>query len=134
MFFSRILASVIASGVEERNRPLVHMIATIVGDIVFTLLGSFVVAYYSRKREFRADAGSAKITSKQNMILALQRLQAIYERPARLMMTDNEEESKDALAALKISGRKKSGGILSLLSTHPPLELRIQTLQKAARL
>lgn len=133
LFFSRILASIIANGVEERNRPLVHMIATIVGDIVFTVLGSFVVAYYSRKREFRADEGSAKITSKQNMIAALQRLQAIYERPQRFM-AENDENSKDALAALKISGRKKPGGILALLSTHPPLELRIKALQKAARL
>ncbi len=133
LFFSRILASVVANSVEERNRPLVHMIVTIVGDIIFTVLGSFVVAYYSRRREFRADEGSAKITSKQNMIAALQRLQAIYERPQQ-RFAQNNDDGRDALAALKISESKKAGGILALLHTHPPLEARIKALQRAARL
>lgn len=133
LFFSRILASVIANGVEERNRPMVHMIATIVGDIIFTILGSFVVSYYSRRREFRADEGSAKITSKQNMVAALQRLQALYDRPQRLAYAE-EGDDRDAMATMKISSKKRPGGILALLSTHPPLEDRIKALQRAARL
>lgn len=136
MFFSRILASIAANSVEERNRNIVYFAVSMVGQILFTILGSFVVAYYSRVREFRADQGSAKITSKQNMIAALQKLQALYEHPSHAAR-DNEDEvgGKDAIAALKISGKKgKGGGLLALMQTHPPLELRIRALQRGSRL
>ncbi|MBX2987043.1 MAG: protease HtpX [Bdellovibrionaceae bacterium] len=122
-FFSRLLASVIASNVEERNRPLVQMLVTIVGDIAFTMLGSIVVAWFSRRREFRADRGGAQYAGRQNMINALRRLQSVYERP------EAEEGGRDALAALKISHREP-GGLMALFMTHPPLEVRIEALQQ----
>ncbi len=128
MFFSRILASVIANGVEENKRPLVYMVAAIVGDIVFTLLGSFVVAYFSRIREFRADRGSAQLGSKQNMIAALRKLQMLQNNPRMQMIAEQTEDGKDAIAALKISSRGR-GGILALMRTHPSLEDRIAALQ-----
>lgn len=128
MFFSRILASVIANGVDENKRPIVYFVATIIGDIIFTILGSFVVAYFSRKREFRADEGSAQIGSKQNMIAALRKLQALHNHPRMKMMAEESTDGKDPIAAMKISSRGR-GGILAMLSTHPSLEDRIAALQ-----
>ncbi len=122
MFFSRILANIIASNVEERNRGMVRFIATIVGDIAFGLLGSMVVSYFSRLREFRADAGSASISSKENMVLALRRLQAVYELPI--------PPEEGATATLMISNRRREG-LAGLFMTHPPLEERIAALEKS---
>lgn len=126
-FFSRILANIVASNVDEKFRGVVHFMCVIIGDILFTFLGSFVVASFSRAREFRADAGGARLASRESMIGALRKLQATLNRD------QNSEETglgRDPLASMKISSRPKSGGILALLMTHPPLEVRIQALQK----
>ncbi|KYG62837.1 protease HtpX [Bdellovibrio bacteriovorus] len=120
MFFSRILANLVASNVEERYREIVRFAVTILGDIAFTLLGSIVVNYFSRRREFRADAGGAKYSSRENMIAALQKLRSVYDLPIP------PEEGQTA--TLMISNRDK-GGIAKLFMTHPPLEVRIQALQ-----
>jgi heat shock protein HtpX len=128
MFFSRILASIAANSVDENKKHMVYFIATIIGDILFTLLGSFVVAYFSRRREFRADRGSAEIGSKQNMVAALQKLQMLTNHP-RMQMAEATQDGKDAMAAMKISSGRR-GGILALMSTHPPLEERIAALQR----
>jgi Zn-dependent protease with chaperone function len=121
MFFSRILANLIASNVEDRYREIVRFVVTILGDIAFSVLGSVVVNYYSRKREFRADAGGAKYSSRQSMIAALQRLQSVYELPV--------PAEEGATATLMISNRPR-GGIAGLFMTHPPLSERIATLQR----
>ncbi len=120
MFFSRILANLIASNVEERYRSVVQFAVTIIGDIAFSILGSIVVNYFSRRREFRADAGGAKYASRESMIAALQKLRAAYELPI--------EPEKGATATLMISNRDK--GIAGLFMTHPPLEERITALQR----
>ncbi len=122
MFFSRILARLIASNVDEKYSNIVYFACTIAGDIMFTVLGSIVVNSFSRAREFRADAGAAKFSSLDNMIAALQRLQLISQRPF-------EGEEKDAFATLKISSRPK-GGLAALFMTHPKLEDRIAALRK----
>jgi heat shock protein HtpX len=122
LFFSRILAGIVASSVDERSRGMVRFLCTIVGDIAFTLLGSIVVNFYSRKREFRADAGSARISSPGNMIAALQRLQAFHGAPP---------ESDDRMATLKINGREKRGSLADLFMTHPALSERIAALEHA---
>jgi len=101
---------------------LINMVLTIVFDIVFTILGSIAVSYFSRKREFKADLGSARIAGKDKMIAALQSLQRGITGPV-----DNRGES---MASLKISTHKK--GFLHLFATHPSLEDRIAALQKAA--
>lgn len=124
IFFSRLLASVIAANVEERNRPMVQFAVTIIGDIAFTLLGSMVVAWFSRQREFRADKGGAKLAGRDNMVAALQRLQSLSGLQMQV------EDEKDAMAALKISHIKR-GGVASLFHTHPPLEVRIKALLSA---
>jgi heat shock protein HtpX len=118
LFFSRIISSIIANQVEERSRAAVRLIATLVLDIVFTILGSIVVNYFSRQREFRADYGGAKYAGRDKMINGLRRLQSQYE----MIPADNS-----ALSTMKISN--KSSGIMALFSTHPSLEERIKRLQ-----
>ena len=118
IFFSRVIANVIRQLVDERISGLVFFVATIVFDIVFSILGMFVVAWFSRAREFRADAGAAKLSSRGNMIAALQRL------AANKGLVD---ESQPQLATMKISGAR---GWMALMSTHPPLEQRIAALQQ----
>lgn len=124
MFFSRILASIVASNVDEKFRTVVHFAAVIIGDIAFTLLGSIAVNYFSRRREFRADAGSAILTAAGTMVASLKKLQAMHELPL-------PNEAEGATATLMINNRSRQG-ISRLFMTHPPLEERIQALQKRA--
>lgn len=121
MFFSRILANLVASNVDEKFREIVRFAVTILGDIAFTLLGSIVVNYFSRRREFRADAGGAKYSSRENMVAALQKLRSVYELPI--------PPEEGMTSTLMISNRDK-GGIAKLFMTHPPLEVRIEALQR----
>ena len=119
IFFSRVIANIIRQLVDERISTLVFFVATIVFDIVFSILGMVVVAWFSRAREFRADAGAAALSSRQNMIAALQRLQVNQQ------LVDN---SQPQLATMKINGSRS--GFMALMSTHPPLEARIAALQQ----
>jgi heat shock protein HtpX len=127
MFLSRVLAFAVSTALsrsddEENAFPrMLNMILTIVFDIVFTLLGSMVVAAFSRYREYRADAGGARLAGKHKMIAALDRLRRTHE------LVDNS--TAPAMASMKISNK---GGFLALFSTHPPLEDRIRRLQQGA--
>lgn len=118
MFFSRIIANIVRQMVDEKMAYLATMLTTIVLDIAFGIIGMMVVAWFSRAREFRADAGGAALAGRQNMLAALQRLAANKE------LVDT---SQPALATMKISGKK---GWMALFSTHPPLEERIAALQR----
>ncbi len=120
LFFSRIAGGLVASQVEERNRPLIRMLANIVFQILFSLLGSIAVAYFSRMREFRADEGGARLAGKQNMISALQRLKSLSQLPY-------QGPEEDSLATMKISSGGKN--LMHLFTTHPPLEDRIAALK-----
>ena len=119
MFFSRIIANIVRQMVDEKISHLVFFVTTLVFDIAFGILGSMVVAWFSRAREFRADAGGATLAGKANMIGALQRLMQ------NKALVDNAQPQ---LAAMKINGGK---GFMSMISTHPPLEDRIAALQRA---
>jgi heat shock protein HtpX len=119
MFFARIIANVVRQMVDERISHLVFFAVTLVLDILLGILGMMVVAWFSRAREFRADAGGAALAGKANMIGALQRLMQNKE------LVDN---SQPQLATMKIAGGK---GFMALISTHPPLEVRIAALQQA---
>lgn len=124
MFLSRVLAFAISTAVsrsdEENAFPrMLNFILTFVFDIFFTLLGSLVVAAFSRFREYRADAGGASLAGRQKMIAALDRLRRTHE------LVDNSQAP--AMASMKISNK---GGFLALFSTHPPLEDRIARLQR----
>ncbi len=95
-----------------------YFISTIVAQIVFGILATPIVMWVSRQREFRADAGSAKLVGRQPMINALARLQ--QNIPSQL-----PKEMK----AFGISG-EKSDGLKRLFMSHPPIEERIAALQK----
>jgi heat shock protein HtpX len=118
IFFSRVIANIVRQLVDERISGVVFFVATIVFDIAFSILGMFVVAWFSRAREFRADAGAAVLSSRNNMIAALQRLQSQKELV---------DDSQPQLATMKINGGK---GFMGLISTHPPIEERIAALQR----
>jgi heat shock protein HtpX len=96
------------------------MITTIVLDIVLGMLAAVVVAWFSRQREYRADAGAAALMGrKQPMINALARLGGI--EPGDL---------PQSIQAMGISG--KPNGFMALMASHPPIEDRIRALQQAA--
>lgn len=118
MFLSRVISHFLSSQVEEKNRYIVRWIATMILDIIFNILGMFVVAYVSRLREYRADAGGAQIGGKEKMIKALERLQK------EMAPIPNEQSP---IATMQISNRKS--GLFDLLRTHPQLEDRIAKLR-----
>lgn len=95
--------------------------AEIVAQLVLGILASMIVMWFSRQREFRADAGAARLSGRGKMIAALERLRAAHE-PAPL---------PDKMAAFGISGGA-GAGLRRLFMTHPPLEERIAALQRGA--
>jgi heat shock protein HtpX len=95
-------------------------------QIVFSILGSMVVFWFSRWREFRADAGGARLAGRQNMIDALRALQRLQNPEA----VAAEAQEHQAFQALKISGPRS--GFLHLFASHPPLEERIARLEQGA--
>lgn len=119
MFLARVIAFAVSQNAKEESRPMIRFAVTMVLEIVLSILGAIVVAFFSRMREFRADAGGARLAGRDKMISALKGLQGTLNR------IDNEQP---AYATLKISG--KPGGLMALLSTHPPLEERIKKLER----
>ncbi len=118
IFFSRVIAFAVRQAVDSRAAGMISFVVMIVMQIVLGILGSMVTAWFSRQREFRADAGGAALAGRESMVAALRRLQ----RTAELV-----DSSAPELATLKISGRK---GWMALFSTHPDLELRIAALER----
>lgn len=104
---------------EEGHGPA-FFITTIVAELVLGVLASIIVMWFSRRREFRADAGSAGLTSRQDMAAALRRLQRLHNEPL-----------PEGMAALGIAGGDKVPGWRRLFMTHPPLEERIAALEGA---
>ncbi|WP_019121264.1 protease HtpX [Brevibacillus massiliensis] len=119
VFLSRLCALVASRFVREETAPLVHIIAVIVFDILFSILGSIVVMAYSRYREYRADAGGARLAGREQMIHALRSLQ----HTVHLIDTDQQ-----SVAALKINGKRS--GFLGLFASHPDLDDRIRRLEE----
>jgi len=107
LFVARIIASQF-----ERGRFLIYIGL----QMAFGVLASIIVAWFSRRREFRADAGGANLESSAAMASALNRLKAMRDAPSQL---------PDSLTAFGIRGE----GMLKLMATHPPLEERIARLQ-----
>ena len=100
---------------EQSGPGIGYMVTVVVCEILFGILASIIVMYFSRQREFRADRGAAKILGRpQPMIAALRRLGGLAEG-----------ELPKNMAAFGISGK----GALSLFSSHPPIEARIAALQ-----
>lgn len=121
IFLSRLIASVAAqsrsSDEESSSNSGIYFLVSMVLEIVFGFLASIIAMWFSRYREFHADAGSAHLVGKEKMIAALRRLQSIHE----------PEELNGQLAAFAINGKRS--GLVSLFMSHPPLEKRIEALQ-----
>ncbi len=126
VFLSRVIGSVVDSalrGNEERSGPGIgYWVTSIVAEILLSFLATMVVMWFSRYREFRADAGGAGLTSRRQMADALRALQRTHEP---------QDLPSGELAAFGISGRF-GGGIKALFSSHPPLEERIAALESGA--
>lgn len=116
VFLARIVAFAVSRFVRDELAPIVHFIAIIVFQLVFSILGSLVVFAYSRHREFHADRGGADLAGKDKMRHALESLKQYTNR-----MRQGEPES---IATLKINHKSKS----ALFSTHPDLDERIKRL------
>ena len=121
MFFARMIAWSLSQFFDEERRGIVNFFAVMVFEIAFSFLAIIVVSSFSRRREYRADGGGANLVGRQKMIAALKSLQRAVHV---------ESEVPQSIAALKISSTKRSG-LMSLISTHPPLEERIKRLQAA---
>jgi heat shock protein HtpX len=117
VFFARIIGSIVDKAVfrTERGQGPGYFITVIVAQIVLGILASIIVAYFSRRREFSADAGSAQyLGSPTPMVNALRRLGGLA--PGELPQS------------MKGFGITDKGGVMALFSTHPPIEARIAAL------
>lgn len=126
MFFARIAGDFIDRNVfgrEEGEAPgIAYFVITMVLDIVFGILASAVVMWFSRYREYRADEAGAQLAGKQAMISALLRLQAETELP---------DQMPREMKALSITEGKEQGfSLAALFQTHPTIEQRVEALQR----
>ncbi len=122
VFLSRVLSFVIdrflsrsEDGEERGGMGITYFVSSLILQIVFGIGASLIVAWFSRRREYRADDGGAELVSRNAMARALDRLRVQQGEPTML---------PKGLQAFGIRG----GGMLALFSTHPPLEERIQRL------
>jgi heat shock protein HtpX len=125
VFLSRIIGVLVDRLVfkVERGHGPAFFITVIVAQLILGILASIIVMWFSRQREFRADAGGAELAGRGKMIAALERLRLNYGQPAQL---------PDQMAAFGISGGVASG-LKYLFMSHPPLEDRIAALRAGGR-
>ena len=123
VFLSRVIGYVVDRIILRNDREgpgIGYLITTVVMDLLLGVLAAIIVAWFSRQREFRADAGAAGLMGrKQPMINALARLGGI-----------DPGEMPKAMQAMGISSRPS--GLMALFSTHPPMEERIARLRESA--
>lgn len=126
IFLSRIIGGIVDRALagnrdsREGSGGIGYFVTVMVAQIVLGILANLIVMWFSRLREFRADAGGARLAGRGNMIAALERLRSA-----------SNEDLPQQMAAFGISGGAKSG-LAQLFLSHPPLEDRIAALQKAA--
>jgi heat shock protein HtpX len=127
MFLSRAIAFAITQALrgdrDDRERGMGGMMTFAIQmalEIVFMILGSMIVAWFSRYREFKADAGGARLAGRDHMISALEALRRMYE-------IQDPVAQAPAVETLKIAGHPR--GLMRLFSSHPPLEDRIARLE-----
>ncbi len=118
IFISRVIGHVVDRVVfkVERGHGPAFWITAFIAEMVLGILASMIVMWFSRYREFRADAGGARLAGRQKMIAALRRLQQAHE----------PQPLPDEMAAFGITG----GKVAKLFSSHPPLEQRIAALEQ----
>jgi heat shock protein HtpX len=125
IFLSRVVGFVVDRVVfrNERGHGPGFWVTTIVAQMILGLLASIIVMWFSRRREFRADAGGASLAGRNRMVAALERLKLNHEQPAQL---------PDAVKAFGISGGV-GAGLKRLFMSHPPLDERIAALKAGDR-
>ncbi len=119
IFFSRVIGFVVDRVIlrNERGHGLGFWVATMIAEVVLGILATIIVMWFSRQREFRADAGGARLAGRNAMIAALERLRHLHNEPL-----------PDRLAAFGITGGGFAEGFRRLFMSHPPLEERIEAL------
>jgi heat shock protein HtpX len=120
VFLSRIVGHVVDRMIlkNEQGHGIGYFVTVMVAQVILSILASTIEMYFSRKREFIADTGGADLAGHQNMINALKRLGQV-----------EPEALPEQMAAFGINDK---GGIMALFSSHPPIEARIQALEKRA--
>ena len=118
IFFSRVIGHIVDRVIlkNQRGHGIGFYITTFIAEVILAILASIIVAWFSRRREYRADAGAAELAGRDKMIAALQRLQ----------MASGEATLPDQLVAFGIAG---GGGLKDLFRSHPPLDERIEALR-----
>lgn len=127
IFFARLVMKFITDRFGDSIGLLAYNVIYIALQIVFGFLGSFIVNYYSRVREYHADAGGAKYTSKAKMIAGLKRLQTL----TRLESSEENAEKNKKMSTLLIANPSEDEKD-SIFSTHPSLSNRIKSLENNA--
>lgn len=119
IFLSRVIGHLVDRVVfkNERGRGPAFWVTTIVAQLVLGILASIIVMWFSRQREFRADAGGARLAGREKMVSALERLAGVHPHPL-----------PDQLAAFGIAG-SFGQGLRRLFMSHPPLSERIAALR-----
>jgi heat shock protein HtpX len=123
-FLSRIIGSIVDRALsrdDERGSGIGYFVTVMVSQVVLGFLASMIVMWFSRQREFRADAGGARLSGRNNMIAALERLKASHD-PSPM---------PSQMAAFGISAGE-GGGFSRLFLSHPPLDERIAALRNSA--
>lgn len=119
MFLARVVGHIVDRAIlkNENGYGIGYLVSVIVLQIVFGILASGIVAYFSRQREFRADAGGAHLAGRRKMIAALEKLKTAH----------GQSTLPENMVASGITG----GALARFFATHPPLEARIAALQQA---
>ncbi|SMP63794.1 protease HtpX [Desulfonatronum lacustre] len=121
IFISRVVGYFVDRVIlkNEEGLGLGFFITSIVAQIVFGILASVVVLYFSREREYRADAGGAKLAGREKMVAALEKLKRGVQEPL-----------PEQMSAFGINGKPEGHGLKLLFMTHPPLDDRIAALKR----
>ncbi|QTF93978.1 protease HtpX [Halomonas sp. BM-2019] len=128
MFFARVVAHLVDQFLKSRSDGaglgfMGYFAVVIVAEIVFGIIASAIVAWFSRFREYRADAAGAQLAGSGAMINALARLKAETEMP---------DQMPDTLRAMAITKGQTQSLMERLFASHPPLDDRIRALKEAA--
>jgi len=122
MFLARIIASFLGGGRDRRNGAGAYFLTVWLLEVVFMVFGAMVICFYSRRREYRADIGGARFSSRSSMIAALKRLGKAH--------TNEREAMPQSMRAMMIRPTRATG-FLSLFATHPPIEERVRRLEQS---
>ncbi|MCE5211965.1 MAG: protease HtpX [Deltaproteobacteria bacterium] len=123
IFLSRVVGffvdRVIFRNEDDEGVGIGFFVTSMIAQVLFGILASIIVMWFSRQREFRADAGGAKLAGTQSMINALERLK-----------TATSEPLPDQMSAFGINGKPSKHNLALLFMSHPPLDDRIEALKK----